>query len=260
MQGRAVMQQAAMKQQMEQAVLAGLQQAEQHLDGQIESLDTMQRDIAQGDKETLQRLRRKRLQELEERKKEETQWRKNGHGELHTLQEKAFFECAKQSKRIVVHFGRPSNPFCGTLNEHLGLIARHHMETKFIYLDAEKSPFLTQRLQIRVLPSLVLVKDNRTDKTLTGIGDITGHTQDAKGRFTTKSVEHALYEAGLLESCAVTENDVDAEEDNGFQHDDRRTFEGMRGRIRGVRTATIDPDDIDWDDIDTGSDSDFSSD
>lgn len=72
--------------------------------------------------------------------------------------EREFFDVCKKSQRIVAHFYMESMFRCKIFDKHLGLLAPKHVETKFIKIDAEKSPFLTGRLNIKVIPTLVIVK------------------------------------------------------------------------------------------------------
>ena len=51
---------------------------------------------------------------------------------------------------------------CKIFDKHLEILAKKHLETKFMKLDVEKAPFLTQRLKIRVIPTLALVIDGKT--------------------------------------------------------------------------------------------------
>lgn len=51
-------------------------------------------------------------------------------------------QCAKGEERLVAHFYRNSEP-CKVMDMHLARLARTHLETKFVRLAAEKSPFLT---------------------------------------------------------------------------------------------------------------------
>ena len=41
-------------------------------------------------------------------------------------------------------------------------------------VDAEKSPFLADRLKIRILPTLVLIKDGKTDHSIIGFDEMGG--------------------------------------------------------------------------------------
>lgn len=52
------------------------------------------------------------------------------------------------------------------------ILAAKHIETKFCKVNAEKCPFLTQRLKIRVLPTLILVKDQKTKDYIVGFTDL----------------------------------------------------------------------------------------
>lgn len=45
----------------------------------------------------------------------------------------------------------------------MAILAKQHMETRFIKVHAEKSPFLTEKLRIVVLPTLALVKNAKVD-------------------------------------------------------------------------------------------------
>jgi hypothetical protein len=49
------------------------------------------------------------------------------------------------------------------MDKHLAILANKHMETRFIKVHAEKSPFLTEKLRIVILPTLALVKNAKVD-------------------------------------------------------------------------------------------------
>ena len=44
------------------------------------------------------------------------------------------------------------------VDKHLGILAKKHLEAKFVKINAEKCPFLTERLRIKVIPTIMLVK------------------------------------------------------------------------------------------------------
>ena len=111
-----------------------------------------------------------------------------GHGEYRDVHdEKQFFEALKKSSRAVVHFYRPSTRRCEIVDRHLGQLARKHIETKFVRVDAEKSPFLAERLKIWMMPTIVLVKEGKTEKSIIGFDEMGG--SDA---FTTAQLEALL--------------------------------------------------------------------
>lgn len=85
-------------------------------------------------------------------------WLANGHGKYEEIpDEGSFFAECKKAKNLVVHFYREATLRCKIVDKHLQILATKHLEAKFLKIDAEKSPFLTQRLKIRVLPTICLV-------------------------------------------------------------------------------------------------------
>lgn len=44
--------------------------------------------------------------------------------------QQAFFEAAKKSPRLVVHFYRPTTRYCQTVDAHLERLAARHLETR----------------------------------------------------------------------------------------------------------------------------------
>lgn len=49
------------------------------------------------------------------------------------------------------------------VDKHLNLLAKQHLETRFVKINAEKSPFLAEKLKIIVLPTLALIKNAKVD-------------------------------------------------------------------------------------------------
>merc|ERR550514_2523269 len=95
------------------------------------------------------------MAEMRKKQEQMQDWRQKGHGSYQELaNEKEFFDAAKGSEHMVCHFFRSSTHRCNILDKHLGLIAQKHLEARFVKLDAEKSPFLAERLRIVVLPTI----------------------------------------------------------------------------------------------------------
>lgn len=118
-----------------------------------------------------------------------------GHGEYSELaDEKEFFEVSKKSENIVVHFYRDSAERCKIVDKHLKILAAKHMETKFCKVNAEKCPFLTQRLRIKVIPSIALIKDSKTKDYIVGFTDL-GNCDD----FSTDMMEWRIAQSGAIE-------------------------------------------------------------
>lgn len=51
----------------------------------------------------------------------------------------------------------------------MDVLAQSHLETRFVRIHAEKSPFLTERLKIFMLPTLALVRNAKVEEYVVGI-------------------------------------------------------------------------------------------
>ena len=74
---------------------------------------------------------------------------------------------------MVVHFYRNNWP-CKVMDMHLDMLSKKHLETKFAKIDAEKSPFLTERLKIWMLPTLALISKEKVLDYVVGFDDLGG--------------------------------------------------------------------------------------
>merc|ERR1719379_3232573 len=116
-----------------------------------------------------------------------------GHGSYEMIEEKEFFDVAKKSNKVVVHFWRESTWRCEIMDKHLRQLAQKHWNTRFVKINAEKSPYLTERLHIWCLPSLVLCKDGKTDHTIVGFSEFASGDE-----VTTEELEATLATWGVI--------------------------------------------------------------
>ncbi|KAK2080214.1 hypothetical protein QBZ16_000067 [Prototheca wickerhamii] len=158
---------------IEQQLLRAAQEMEDALDAQIHALGNMDDDDL----------------EMQQKKAE---WLARGHGEVEDVEEKEFFKCAKAEERMVAHFYRASEP-CRIMDMHLQRLAASHLETKFIRLNAEKSPFLTDRLKIWMLPTLAVVQSGKVTEYVVGFDDLGGAAD-----FDTATLEARLTVLGAI--------------------------------------------------------------
>lgn len=173
---------------VEQAVLQTAHQLEKQLDKQIE-----QYNVENLDEDDFEQLRRQRLADLKKQQAERSSWASNGHGKMNEVHdEKSFFEACKTSKRVVALFFNSSNQYCKILEEHLTKISHKHMETKFVMINAEKSPFLVDRLKIWMMPTVVLVIDQKTEHSIVGLDELN------KGDYETKDLEKLLSQHNVI--------------------------------------------------------------
>ncbi|XP_034971400.2 thioredoxin domain-containing protein 9 [Zootoca vivipara] len=200
---------------------------EEQLDAEIKKLDNV-------DDDELEILKQKRLEGLKKAQQQKQEWLSNGHGEYVEIpSERDFFEQVKRSNKVVCHFYKDTSFRCLILDKHLTVLAKKHIETRFIKLNAEKSPFLCERLRIKVLPTLALVKDGKTQDYVVGFTDL-GNTDD----FTTETLEWRL-------GCADIINYSGNLMDPPFQSQKKfgTTFTKMDKKTRGKKYDSDSDDD-----------------
>lgn len=83
---------------------------------------------------------------------------------------------------------------------HLRNIARAHPEAKFIFLNAEKSPFFIQKLQVQVLPTIICFADGVAVDRIVGFEDM-GNKDD----FPTLALTRRLIRSGCLKAITKEE-------------------------------------------------------
>ena len=169
------------------SVLQATQVMEQKVDEEIEKLDRMTSD-------DLDDLREKRLQQLKKQAQKKQEWLQQGHGEyVQIAGEPDFFPETKNSARVVCHFYRDSTWRCKIVDKHLALLAPKHLETKFVRIDVEKCKFLVDRLNVKMLPAVHLIKDGKFVDKIVGFDDLGGHDE-----FSTEMMEWRIACAGVI--------------------------------------------------------------
>lgn len=84
------------------------------------------------------------------------------------------------------------------MDKHLSVLARRHMPTKFLRVDAEKAPFLVERLRVWMLPTVALVRSEKVVDYVVGFDDL-GGTDD----FPTEALEERMARVGALDMDAA---------------------------------------------------------
>eukprot|EP00299_Pterocystis_sp_00344_P004649 c15919_g1_i1.p1 GENE.c15919_g1_i1~~c15919_g1_i1.p1 ORF type:complete len:218 (+),score=58.72 c15919_g1_i1:73-654(+) len=173
----------------EKVLSAGAAVVNKALDDEITKLD---RILDDGDE--LQKLRTKRMQELRKSEGDKARWRQLGHGNVAELtDEKDFFRIAQESERVVLHFSLPTNRHSDILHQHMQVVARNHLETRFAKINADASPFLTARLNVRIIPAILLFVDGKLKHGMNGLSELS-----ADGSYTTKNLEQLLFSYQML--------------------------------------------------------------
>jgi len=169
-------------------VLRALREKEQELDEEVGRLSNLNED-------DLEQLRLKRMNDMKKRSQQLQELRGLGHGEYQELfEQQDFFSASKASKKLVVHFYRPSTWRCQIVDKHLQELARKHVTVRFVKINAEKAPYLTQKLRILMLPTIMLIKEGKTEHSIIGFDELGGDDD-----FDTEDLEKVLAKWNIVE-------------------------------------------------------------
>eukprot|EP00978_Attheya_sp_CCMP212_P011645 scaffold28850_cov41-Attheya_sp.AAC.2 len=139
--------------------------------------------------EQLEMLRERRLAQMKAAQAQKRKYLEQGHGTYTSLGEgqdardvaKEFFDVAKQSERLVVHFYRPATRSCDVFHRHLEQLAQRHVETKFVKINVEGcdeggggASFLVEQLGIVVMPTVLIVIKRKAVHHIRGFDELGG--------------------------------------------------------------------------------------
>ncbi|TGZ70076.1 hypothetical protein CRM22_003389 [Opisthorchis felineus] len=201
-------------------LMKAAQVLEETLDQEINRLDHL-------DEDGLEAIRRNRLKQMKNESQQRSEWIAAGHGVYSELgNEQDFFAACKKSPfGVVCHFYRDSTFRCKIIDKHLSILAPKHIECRMIKLNAEKSPFLTQRLGIIVIPTIILVKNEQVCDRIIGFDDLGGHDE-----FSTAMLEWRLAVGQVIQYSG----DITTPPDSGKPGS--ITFKGFDAKKREIKT------------------------
>ena len=78
------------------------------------------------------------------------------YGNYTEIIETEFLYTMLKNEKVVCHFYHKDFERCKIIDKHLQIIAQSHRETLFVKINAEKTPFFTAKLNVRVLPTIIL--------------------------------------------------------------------------------------------------------
>ena len=122
----------------------------------------------------IEAIRARRLAELRKASATEGKLKGLGHGQYSEIVESEFLNAVIKSPRAVVHFYHNDFARCKAVDKNLALVAPFLVGIRFLKINAEKCPFFVEKLNVRVLPSLVYFVDGKTVSTVTGFAEYGG--------------------------------------------------------------------------------------
>jgi len=114
-------------------------------------------------------------------------------GQIKDIVETEFLDTMLKNKKVVCHFYHNDFERCKIMEKHLQIIASTHGETHFVRIDAQKTPFFTTKLNIKVLPTVVLFNDGKAYDRVIGFEEL-----GMKDDFPTINLTRRLVKAKII--------------------------------------------------------------
>ncbi|KAK7197757.1 Phosducin/Thioredoxin [Novymonas esmeraldas] len=144
----------------------------------------------------LMELRRMRLQHMRVNQEKQAEWRSKQHGEYREIAQDEFFNIVVREKggseRVCVHFYHKDFETCKVMDRRLSELSRTLLAVKFVKIDAERAPFLVERLHVTTLPCcLLFLNDVCVDRVL-GFDGCTTEDGTLDADLLRERIEHTL--------------------------------------------------------------------
>ncbi|KAF2076539.1 hypothetical protein CYY_002153 [Polysphondylium violaceum] len=168
------------------------------------------------DDDELSKIREARIKQMkEEAKAKQMLLNNSGHGEYKTIDEKEFLKEVTASANVVVHFYHNTFVRCKLLDKHLEILAKTHIGTKFLKIDAERAIFFVEKLGVRVLPTLVFFHNGIAVDRTVGFDDFGG-----KDDFKIEALAKRIAKSGVLDFKHTTGLKVISKSDKFLNKED----------------------------------------
>ncbi|EGV66712.1 hypothetical protein PSN45_002670 [Yamadazyma tenuis] len=179
-------------------------------------------ELLDEDDSVLQQYRASRIQQLSQEFKAIDDAHSSGSdfGSVqHFDNEKKLMETVARTDYAIVHFYQPGFAKCNIMNNKLSLLAEKHLTVKVCSIKAEEAPFLVNKLNVKVLPFVVIYKSGKELDRLVGFERLGNDPSN----FSYSSLEAMLLRLGVLQRKTInfastntgsnTHNDDDEESD-----------------------------------------------
>jgi thiol-disulfide isomerase/thioredoxin len=134
------------------------------------------------DDDELEALRAIRMRAIKQHTAKQAEWQAKGHSTYREIGQDQFFQTVVRDKggseRAAVQFFNKDFELCKVMDKHLQELCVEMPSVKFVKCDVEKSPFLTERLRVTVLPCIVIFKDDIAVDRIVGFDNL---AMNAKG-------------------------------------------------------------------------------
>ena len=119
--------------------------------------DDIDLDEVDSEEERIMQQEMEKMKKTAEGKREQkAKQLKEKYGQYTEIIETEFLDTMLKNDKVVCHFYHKDFERCKIIDKHLSAIARAHRETLFVKINVEKTPFFTTKLNIKVLPTIIL--------------------------------------------------------------------------------------------------------
>ena len=159
-----------------------------------------------------------------------------GHGSYNPVSEEEFLTAVTSSYSCVVHFAMDEVERCRILDKHLQSLSQKYFKTRFMKANAPDLPFFTEKLNVKVLPCLILFKNGVAFDRIVGFEEL-GNKDDYK----TMALEKRMLDTGAIEE---EEKDIGDEGKKDEQIDKEELMRELSNRRmkRGFHKTESDED------------------
>ncbi|KAJ3359928.1 hypothetical protein HDU91_004768 [Kappamyces sp. JEL0680] len=133
------------------------EQAEQLTNRDFSDEDELIRELEKDDDHLMDKMRERRVEQLkfEISRRQAEASKLFGSYDVITM-EKQLMLLTTSTEKMVIHFAHKDFKKCAVMDKHLESLARKHHTTRFVKVDVENVPFLVERMEIKVLPCVIM--------------------------------------------------------------------------------------------------------
>lgn len=161
----------------------------------------------------LRMLREKRLRQIQGQQRQKLEDIGKGHGQYRDIVQDEFLHEVTNSMHTICHFYHHDFEKCKVMDHHLHILAKRHIETKFVKIDAAKTPFFVQKLSVRMMPTLIFFVDGVAKDKLIGFeglsDDLPIYQED---EWKTIKLAKLLGKAGMINKENIVDDDQQTQE------------------------------------------------
>ena len=131
----------------------------------LDEIDSEEERIMQQEMEKMRKTAESKREDMAKRVKTDK------YGNYTEIIETEFLDTMLKNEKVVCHFYHKDFERCKIIDKHLQIIAQQHRETLFVKINAEKTPFFTAKLNVRVLPTIILFVKGKSIHRFIGFQD-----------------------------------------------------------------------------------------